>query len=135
MMRSYIPDELFQELEQIEHENIQKIQRKEAREIKILKHQLRGANKAISKMRLDFMKEVTELRNKLALSYGQPRRIVKLEDQKKRNEMGGNQAQLMQRMLLAQPATPELVAASFFDELEVANKDVRTLLNYKLQEM
>ena len=45
LMRSYIPDELFKELEQLELDDVRDAARVECHKINVLKHKLREANK------------------------------------------------------------------------------------------
>lgn len=46
-------------------------------------------------MRLSYMKEIQGLRNLLALSHNEPKKIVKMHEEPKKNEMSGNKANLL----------------------------------------
>ena len=131
-MRQHIPDELFKELEQIEGEKLFQTKKQESKLVSTLKYKLECANNQIAKMRLDYIKEVQGLRNMLALSYNQPRKMVKLHEEPKKNEMEGEKANVLQEMIHARPTSPSYISAIFFDQLEVANNDVRMLLNFKI---
>lgn len=101
LMRAFIPDELFKELEQLELDTVRDAARVECHKIKVLRLQLREANAKVSKMRLDYVKEVTELQNKLALAHKQPRHVLKVEGHRNRKELSANQAQLLQQLPVA----------------------------------
>lgn len=57
-------------------------------------------------------------------------------DSHRHSQLTGEQAHVLQRMAEAPaPESAQYVPVRYFDELEVANKNVRFMLNYKLNEM
>lgn len=117
-------------------EETKKINKDADTRITKLKHQLKKANELIGQMRIDFLKEINQLQNRLAFAYNEPHLVKtwsKFSNQ--RAKMSGAQSYAMQRMTDA-PNNEQLhvISIRYFDELTCVNPNVRELLNYKVNE-